>query len=101
MACIIYKANEARKVYFPQHPKYSMQIQDNKPIIELVHPNATFPKRATEESAGMDVTAVEKVVIPVGCQALVPLGFKVKAPAGCYVRVAPRSGLALKHMALM
>ena len=71
-------------------------LRDTGPVIELVHPNAKMPKRATEGSAGLDVYAVEMVHIPAGSWRPVPLGIKIHLPKGIYARLAMRSGLALK-----
>ena len=100
VARLSYKVGEAviRIVYFPNHPMYVRNAVDQNPVFELVHKDAVMPARATAESAGLDVTAVKEILIPAGHQALVPLGLKIRAPSGTYVRVAPRSGLALKHM---
>ena len=67
-------------------------------VIELVHPDARMPRRATSDSAGADVFAVEDSQIQPRGHAMIPLGFKLTAPEGTYARVAPRSGLALKYM---
>ena len=65
--------------------------------IQLVSKRAKMPVRATEGSAGLDLSASECVLIPAESQARIPLGFKVALPTGTYGRIAPRSGLALRH----
>ena len=66
-------------------------------LVQLLRPEARMPERATPESAGLDVHAAEACVVPAGGRALVSTGLSVRPPEGTYVRVAPRSGLAVKH----
>jgi dUTP pyrophosphatase len=65
--------------------------------IKRLVPHAIIPKRATEGSAGLDVSASEDMVIPARKWAAVPTGLAMSVPKDCYVRVAPRSGLAFKN----
>jgi dUTP pyrophosphatase len=58
---------------------------------------ATLPLRSSEHAAGYDLFAAESVEIPPGGRALVRTDLAVAVPVGTYGRVAPRSGLALKH----
>ena len=67
------------------------------PQINLTHNEANMPVRATNGSAGMDVYAVEQCTIPPFSSRLINLGFEISLPKGMYARIAPRSGLALKH----
>jgi dUTP pyrophosphatase len=60
--------------------------------------SASVPSRATDGSAGYDITACESKVIPGrGGRALVDTGVAIGFPSDCYCRIAPRSGLAVKH----
>lgn len=59
--------------------------------------NATLPTRGSVLSAGYDIYASEKAVIPAQGQGLVGTDISVAVPIGTYGRVAPRSGLAVKH----
>ena len=65
--------------------------------IQKIHPDAIIPKRATHHSAGYDVYSIEELVIPPGGQAIIPTGLSIAVPEGTYGRIAPRSGLAVKH----
>ena len=79
--------------------------------------NATTPKRGSEYAAGLDLASAETKVIPAKekgrilptsvtskiqnfnlkkGRALVKTDLQVAIPAGCYGRIAPRSGLAYK-----
>ncbi|KZT06730.1 dUTP diphosphatase [Laetiporus sulphureus 93-53] len=63
----------------------------------LDHPQAIVPTRQTEGAAGYDLHSAEEVVIPGHSRLLVDTGLKLMIPSGCYGRIAPRSGLAVKH----
>jgi len=65
--------------------------------IATIHEDAVIPKRATPGSAGMDVCACEDNEILSGEWKAISTGLVVQVPNDCYVRVAPRSGLAYKH----
>lgn len=58
-----------------------------------------LPTYATEQSAGMDLTAAieEAVEIGSGERMLIPTGLAIALPEGYEAQVRPRSGLALKH----
>ena len=66
--------------------------------VKLIHPAAKVPKRATPGAAGFDLYAIERRDIPPGAQAALPIGLSVAIPHGWYGRIAPRSGLAVRHM---
>ncbi|AFC35121.1 hypothetical protein OtV6_213 [Ostreococcus tauri virus RT-2011] len=60
--------------------------------------DAIIPTRGSDASVGYDLYSVVDTTVP--CQAgnaLVGTGITVVLPPGCYGRVAPRSGLAVKH----
>lgn len=68
---------------------------------------ARMPERGSPGSAGFDLCASEDAVVP-GCsvdaegrvsigRGLIPTGIAVAIPRGLYGRVAPRSGLAVRH----
>lgn len=65
-------------------------------VIKLV-PHATTPTRATSGSAGYDLYSAEGYVILPQHRVVVSTGIQVALPDGLYGRVAPRSGLAVKH----
>jgi deoxyuridine 5'-triphosphate nucleotidohydrolase len=59
--------------------------------------NAITPTRGSEYAAGADIYSVEETVIPPREHRLISTGIAAQAPEGCYIRIAPRSGLAAKH----
>ncbi len=93
----------------------------NEITFEALHPGVEPPRRATDQSAGHDLSAcltagsvrvyvdgeahpraVEPdpsggvLVLEPGEKALVPLGFKARLPQGFEAQVRPRSGTSLK-----
>lgn len=67
--------------------------------VNLLHPDAILPRYAhgPEEDAGMDLHAVEEVVLEPGVPQLVPTGLAIELPPGYEAQIRPRSGLALRH----
>lgn len=58
---------------------------------------AIMPTLGTDGAAGYDLYAIEDVTINCFNFTLVSTGVSMAIPAGHYGRVAPRSGLAVKH----
>ncbi len=58
-----------------------------------------LPTYATEQSAGMDLSAAleEAIELAPGERALIATGLAIALPAGYEAQVRPRSGLAIKH----
>jgi dUTP pyrophosphatase len=90
-------------------------------VVELLHPDAQPPKRATAGSAGYDLFAYlngrtlrcsdgartwemvtgpqpgpATVELQAGSMALIPLGFKARLPDGYEAQIRPRSGTTFK-----
>lgn len=66
--------------------------------VELIAGSAgKAPTRGSEFAAGYDLYSAEDKVIPARGRTVVKTGIKIAVPAGTYGRVAPRSGLAVKH----
>jgi dUTP pyrophosphatase len=59
--------------------------------------NAQLPSRGSEGAAGLDLRSIVGVVIPGRGRALIRTGLAIELPPQTYGRIAPRSGLALKH----
>jgi dUTP pyrophosphatase len=62
-----------------------------------LHPSARLPTRGSRYAAGLDLYAAEDLTIPAHARRAVRTGLAVAIPHGFYGRVAPRSGLAMKH----
>ncbi len=66
-------------------------------LFKRLHPAARLPTRGSARAAGLDLYAAEGLTIPAGGRAAVRTGLAAAIPAGFYGRVAPRSGLAVRH----
>lgn len=68
--------------------------------VKLLNINAKLPTYGSVHAAGMDVYAVDSVVVPSGTTRLVKTGIAVSwtgpDASNYYLRLAPRSGLAFK-----
>src|SRR5579864_2861606 len=67
--------------------------------VKKLHTEAVLPHYAhgPEEDAGLDLRAVESVVLSPGSAQGVPTGIAIELPPGYEAQVRPRSGMALKH----
>ena len=66
-------------------------------LFKRLHPAARLPTRGSAGAAGLDLYAAERVTIRPGARAAVRTGLAAAVPRGFYGRVAPRSGLAVRH----
>ena len=60
-------------------------------------PQAQLPARSSPGAAGYDLFSTDNYVIMPGRRVVVSTGISVVLPPGTYGRIAPRSGLAVKH----
>ncbi len=65
--------------------------------IRRLDPRARLPTRAYEGDAGLDLYALDAVLLEPGERAAVPTGIAVEIPTGRAGLVLPRSGLAARH----
>jgi len=65
--------------------------------IKFNTPLAKIPQRGTSGSAGWDLHSTEDTIIPAGGRKLVDTGLSMAFEGPYYVRIAPRSGLAVKN----
>jgi dUTP pyrophosphatase len=67
--------------------------------IKKLHPDAALPSYAhgAAEDAGLDLRALERIVLTKGVAQAVPTGIAIELPSGYEAQVRPRSGMALKH----
>lgn len=68
--------------------------------LKKLHPNAVIPHRATQGSAGLDLSACmdEPITLAPGNLAMIPTGLAVALPsADCVALIYARSGLAVRH----
>lgn len=69
-------------------------------LIKRLSPTAVMPTRGSAEAIAVDLHANlgigEEMHLLHGEVAKIPTGWAIQAPKNCYLRIAPRSGLALK-----
>ena len=63
----------------------------------LVRKCARAPIKTSPCAAGFDLFAAENAFLRPGERVCIGTGLQLGIPAGCYGRIAPRSGLALRH----
>ncbi|GAA5908051.1 hypothetical protein JCM6882_000212 [Rhodosporidiobolus microsporus] len=67
-------------------------------LVQRLTEAAKLPVRGSALAAGYDISSAEDKVVPAQGKALISTGLSIAVPEGTYGRVAPRSGLASKHM---
>ncbi|KAL5219359.1 hypothetical protein ABZP36_020043 [Zizania latifolia] len=75
------------------------KITKTSPLLKVkkLSENAVLPSRGSALAAGYDLSSAAVAVVPARGKAMVPTDLSVAIPEGTYARIAPRSGLALKH----
>ena len=89
----------------PVSQLYNREITDDTPqpdfsdhlFVKRLLPEAILPRRAHEDDAGYDLFAAEGAIILPWKRVPVNTGISISIPNGTYARIAPRSGLAVKH----
>lgn len=65
--------------------------------IKKTDAGAKIPTKGSQDCAGYDLYSNENVIVYEGERELIKTGVCIEIPPGYYGRIAPRSGLALKH----
>ena len=65
--------------------------------VKRLSQDAILPIRGSGGAVGYDLHSMDTLVIPPAHRALVATGIAIAFPSGVYGRIAPRSGLTLKH----
>lgn len=65
--------------------------------VKRLSESAILPKKADEGAAGYDLASPVDTSVEPRSRIVIPLDISIELPPGCYGRVAPRSGLAVKH----
>lgn len=65
--------------------------------IRKIHDKAIIPSYAHEGDAGLDLYAVNEVILKPGERGLVHTGIQIELPKNTEAQIRPRSGLALKN----
>lgn len=84
---------------FKELARITSRMSSSTPTFSKLHEDAIVPSRATPESIGLDLHSIESYVVFPGQRVVVSTGISVTIPKECgaYGRIAPRSGLAVKH----
>ena len=81
--------------------RLAYEISDMKPTnalrVKLLSSKASLPVKGTSLAAGYDLSSAQQLTIPVHGRALVQTDISISVPKNTYGRIAPRSGLAVKH----
>lgn len=64
--------------------------------VQKINPDAIIPTRKTPTDAGFDFHCIEDVTLNPMERKIVKTGLKIATPRDCYLRIAPKSGLAVK-----
>lgn len=62
--------------------------------IKLLHPNARMPEYKTVGASGMDLYAINDVVLGRWDTRLIPLGIAIELPVGYEAQIRPRSSMS-------
>ena len=65
--------------------------------VKRLSTHAILPRRASDGAAGYDLFSSDSVTLGPGDLVCVPTGIAIKVPPGTYGRIAPRSGVTVKH----
>ncbi|CCF55708.1 hypothetical protein KAFR_0A02720 [Kazachstania africana CBS 2517] len=79
-----------------EHPTKHQKLPESLKI-QLRSPDATVPTKGSATAAGYDIYASKAIVIPARGQGMVSTDISFTVPVGTYGRIAPRSGIAVKH----
>ncbi|KAI4998708.1 hypothetical protein ZWY2020_054050 [Hordeum vulgare] len=84
----------ADPVHEPPH-----KVAKTAPLLKVkkLSDKAVLPSRGSALAAGYDLSSAVETVVPARGKALVATDLSIAVPEGTYARIAPRSGLALKH----
>src|SRR5437588_4347061 len=96
---MVYTIPEAEAREENLHMQYSqVQVTHGQAIrVQKLKQDAKLPSRGSTKAAGHDLFAHEDVQIPANGQKTIGTGIAIGLPDGTYGRIAPRSGLAVKH----
>ena len=72
-------------------------MDDERVLVKRMSKDAIIPIKGSTKAAGHDLFSTEDIVIPTRGQAIVGTGVSIGLPEGTYGRIAPRSGLAVRH----
>ncbi|CAH2985813.1 unnamed protein product [Chilo suppressalis] len=73
--------------------------EESAPVLKFTRmsEHAFPPMKGSDKAAGFDLKSAYDYVVPSRGKELVKTDLQIELPSGCYGRVAPRSGLAVKN----
>ena len=74
-----------------------IQAEDQRLRVKRLTSEARIPTKGSKKAAGHDLYAQSGTTIPAKGQGIIGTGIAIGLPPNTYRRIAPRSGLALKH----
>lgn len=81
-----------------EHVEKKAKLESEEDLkVYLRSDKGKLPTKGSALAAGYDLYSSEEAVIPAQGQGLVATDISIIVPVGTYGRVAPRSGLAVKH----
>uniref|UniRef100_A0A182QAD8 Deoxyuridine 5'-triphosphate nucleotidohydrolase n=1 Tax=Anopheles farauti TaxID=69004 RepID=A0A182QAD8_9DIPT len=82
-----------------QQPLVLNKMPEQKSVLKFakLSENAFAPSKGSAKAAGYDLKSAYDYTVPARGKQLVMTDIQVQVPEGCYGRVAPRSGLAVKN----
>ncbi|XP_049536638.1 deoxyuridine 5'-triphosphate nucleotidohydrolase [Anopheles darlingi] len=98
-----YLRSKVLEKYLVRSHRLIKNICSNMPEVKCVlkfaklTENAFAPTKGSAKAAGYDLRSAYDYTVPARGKLLVMTDIQVQVPEGCYGRVAPRSGLAVKN----
>jgi len=89
--------DEAREANLKVEFGIAQSKKDQRVKVKKPDPQARIPTRGSAQAAGHDLYANERNTIPARGQEVLRTGISITPPRGTYGRIAPRSGMAVKH----
>ena len=74
-----------------------IQTQDERLRVKRLISEARIPTKGSKQAARYNLYAQEGTIITAKGQRIIGMGIAIGLPPNTYGRIAPRSGLALKH----
>jgi len=89
--------DEAREENLKVEFGVAQSKKDQRVKVKKLDLHPKIPTRGSAQGAGHDLYANESKTIPARVQEVVRTGISITPPRGTYSRIAPRSGMAVKH----
>lgn len=87
----------SRDNVIPDIPPTKQQKMEQALRVKRLSEHAILPTRGSPGAAGYDLSSAYDDVVPAHGKAIIKTDLSIAIPHGTYARIAPRSGLAVKH----